>query len=99
MINLAVTLFEGTQLPQDVTRAVSLLRQAADGGSAKALFNLGVLAQDNVIDRPEDALGYFHRAARDGEVQGFRAAAILLDDQRFETGSLDRHDSSRTPKP
>ena len=82
MINLAIILFEGTQIAQDTDRAVSLLRRAADFGSAKAVFNLGVLAQDGVIDQPQDALEYFKRAARDGEIQGYRAAAILLDEGR-----------------
>ena len=82
MINLAVTLFEGSLVDQDVERAVSLLRRAAEFGSAKAVFNLGVLAQDGAVDSPGDALDYFIRAARDGEIAGYRAAAILLDEGR-----------------
>lgn len=82
MINLAIILFEGTQVSQDVPRAIELLRRAAEFGSAKAVFNLGVLAQDGVVDTPEDALAYFQRAARDGEIEGYRAAAILLDEGR-----------------
>ncbi len=82
MINLAIILFEGTQVDPNVDRAISLLKKAAQGGSAKAVFNLGVLAQDGVVDKPEDALEYFERAAKDGEVQGYRAAAILLDEGR-----------------
>ncbi|WP_299044468.1 caspase family protein [uncultured Tateyamaria sp.] len=85
MINLAVILFEGQQVPQDIDRAIALLRRAAEGGSARAVFNLGVLAQDGVVDTPEDALRYFEQAARDGEVQGYRAAAILLDEGRGVT--------------
>lgn len=82
MINLAVILFEGQLIETDQARAVALLRQAAADGSAKAVFNLGVLAQDGRLDDPADALGYFERAARDGEVEGYRAAAILLDEGR-----------------
>lgn len=82
MINLAVTLFEGVDLPQDTDRAVALLKQASEGGSAKATFNLGVLAQDGVIGDPADALDYFRRAARNGEYESYRAAAILLDEGR-----------------
>ncbi len=82
MINLAVTLFEGQLLPKDDQRAIALLQQAADGGSAKATFNLGVLVQDGVTGQPSDALDYFQRAARDGEFQGYLAAAILLDEGR-----------------
>ncbi len=82
MINLAVALFTGDRVAADPERAVSLLRRAAEGGSAKAVFNLGVLAQDGVIDTPEMALEHFIRAAKDGEYEGYRAAAILLDEGR-----------------
>ncbi|SDE58136.1 caspase family protein [Ruegeria marina] len=82
MINLAVSLFQGDRGKTDPERAISLLRRAADLGSAKAVFNLGVLAQDGVIDTPDAALDYFLRAARDGEHEGYRAAAILLDEGR-----------------
>lgn len=82
MINLAVTLFEGKDLPKDADRAVALLKRASGEGSAKATFNLGVLAQDGAIGKPEDALDYFRRAARDGEYDSYRAAAILLDEGR-----------------
>lgn len=82
MINLAVALFEGAGIPQDMDRAIGLLKQAAEQGSAKATFNLGVLAQDGITDTPAAALEYFKRAAREGEVQGYRAAAILLDEGR-----------------
>lgn len=82
MINLAVALFTGDRVAADPDRAIALLRRAAEGGSAKAVFNLGVLAQDGVIDTPEKALDYFMRAARDGEYNGYRAAAILLDEGR-----------------
>ncbi|WP_319544424.1 caspase family protein [Ruegeria conchae] len=82
MINLAVTLFEGNIVPKDEARAIVLLQQAAEGGSAKATFNLGVLAQDGVSGEPSEALNYFEKAARDGEYQGYLAAAILLDEGR-----------------
>ncbi|GAA6159871.1 hypothetical protein NBRC116589_20450 [Ruegeria sp. HU-ET01832] len=82
MINIAVTLFEGQIVPKDEARAIALLQQAANGGSAKATFNLGVLAQDGITGSPDQALGYFQRAAREGEYQGYLAAAILLDEGR-----------------
>lgn len=79
MINLAITLFQGELLPKDDDRAIALLERASAEGSAKATFNLGVLALDGVIGEPSDALDYFRRAARNGEYQGYRAAAIMLD--------------------
>ena len=82
MISLAVILFEGQLVEPDADRAIELLRVAARAGSAQAVFNLGVLAQKGVIDSPQDALGYFRRAAKDGEIGGYRAAAILLDEGR-----------------
>lgn len=82
MINLAITLLEGQAVAADPARAISLLKQASDEGSAKATFNLGVLAQDGIGDGAEAALGYFERAAQDGEAEGYRAAAILLDEGR-----------------
>ncbi|MGR3321321.1 MAG: caspase family protein [Pseudooceanicola sp.] len=82
MINLAVSLFQGDRVAADPDRAVDLLRRAADLGSAKAVFNLGVLAQDGVIDTPEKALEHFVKSAREGESEGYRAAAILLDEGR-----------------
>jgi len=82
MINLAVALFNGDVVDADPERAIALLRRAAEGGSATAVFNLGVLAQDGVIDTPDQALDYFIRAAKDGEYNGYRAAAILLDEGR-----------------
>ena len=85
MINLAVTLFEGKDLPKDAARAIALLQRASDEGSAKATYNLGVLAQDGAVGKPADALDYFRRAARDGEYDSYRAAAILLDEGRGVT--------------
>ncbi len=81
-INLAISLFEGAGVTQDQERAIGLLREAAALGSAKATFNLGVLAQSGVTDDPGEALGLFQTAAREGEVEGYRAAAILLDEGR-----------------
>ncbi|WP_297777836.1 caspase family protein [uncultured Roseovarius sp.] len=82
MINLAIILFEGQMAPKDEERAIELLRAAAKSGSPKAVFNLGVLAQDGVVDAPGEALKYFRRAADEGETEGYRAAAILLDEGR-----------------
>ena len=82
MINLAITLLEGRTVPADPERAMALLERASAEGSAKATFNLGVLALDGKGEGPRAALGYFERAARNGEAEGYRAAAILLDEGR-----------------
>lgn len=79
MINLAVTLSEGKLMPRDDARAIALLERASSEGSAKATYNLGVLRLNGAIGEPGEALDYFRRAARDGEYQGYRAAAIMLD--------------------
>ncbi len=79
MINLAISLLEAQPSSE---RAIDLLKQASEEGSAKATFNLGVLAQDGIGDGAEAALGYFERAAQSGEAEGYRAAAILLDEGR-----------------
>ena len=82
MINLAISLFEGKIVAADPEQAIIWLKRASREGSAKATFNLGVLAQDGMVDGPEAALDYFQRAARNGEAEGYRAAAILLDEGR-----------------
>lgn len=82
MINLAISLLQGQGVEADPARGIAFLKQAAAEGSAKATFNLGVLAQDGLGDGPEAALGYFIRAAQNGEAEGYRAAAILLDEGR-----------------
>jgi TPR repeat protein len=79
MINLAITLLEGRA---DSQRAFALLKTASEQGSAKATFNLGVLAQEGQGAGLDAALDYFKRAAQNGEPEGYRAAAILLDEGR-----------------
>lgn len=81
-INLAVALMQGNPLPRDVPRALDLLRTASAQGSAIATFNLGVLAQQGTSGAPEQALGYFRKAVELGDVRGYRAAAVLLDEGR-----------------
>ncbi|WP_209425460.1 caspase family protein [Pararhodobacter sp. SW119] len=81
-INLAVALFEGRGVTRDVVRAVELFEQASAAGSAIATFNLGVLQDRGVAQVGETALDLFLRAAREGEPNGYRAAATLLDEGR-----------------
>lgn len=79
MINLAVILEEGRIVDRDVTRAFDLLRAAAERGSAKARYNLGAVMVRDEIGEGREALENFLKAAQDGEYNGHRAAAILLD--------------------
>ena len=81
-INLAVALTEGKIMRKDVARAYALLKSAADGGSAIATFNLGKFADDGLGGAATDALALYRRAASLGEPNGFRAAAVLLDEGR-----------------
>ncbi len=81
-INLAVALMQGTALPRNVPRAIELLTTASQQGSAIAAFNLGVLAEQSVHGTPAQALGYFRKAIELGDVRGYRAAAVLLDEGR-----------------
>jgi TPR repeat protein len=81
-INLAVALFEGRGIERDVPRAIGLFEQASAAGSAIATFNLGVLVDRGVAQTGQPALDLFLRAAREGEANGYRAAATLLDEGR-----------------
>lgn len=81
-INLAVALMQGGALPRNVPRAVELLTSASQQGSAIATYNLGVLAEQGVTGTPDQALGYFRKAVELGDVRGYRAAAVLLDEGR-----------------
>ena len=81
-INLAVALFEGRGVERDVARAIRLFEQASAAGSAIATFNLGVLVDRGVAQTDSPALDLFLRAAREGEPNGYRAAATLLDEGR-----------------
>ncbi len=81
-INLAVALMQGGTLPVDVPRAIGLLTTASRQGSAIATFNLGVLAEQNVGGTQDQALGYFRKSVELGDVRGYRAAAVLLDEGR-----------------
>lgn len=81
-INLAVALMQGVALPRNVPRAIELLTTASGQGSAIATFNLGVLAEQGAGGTQDQALGYFRKAVELGDVRGYRAAAVLLDEGR-----------------
>ncbi len=81
-INLAVALFEGRGVERDVARAIGLFERASAAGSAIATFNLGVLEDRGIAQTGRSALDLFLRAAREGEPNGYRAAATLLDEGR-----------------
>ena len=81
-INVAVALTEGRVMPKDLARAYALLKAAADAGSAIATFDLGKFAEAGLGGKSDDALALFRRAAALGEPNGYRAAAVLLDEGR-----------------
>ena len=81
-INVAVALTEGKVTPKDLGRAYALLKGAADAGSAIATFDLGKFADDGLGGKATDALALYRRAAALGEPNGYRAAAVLLDEGR-----------------
>lgn len=81
-INLAVALFEGRGVERNVARAIDLFDQASAAGSAIATFNLGVLEDRGIAQTGRSALDLFLRAAREGEPNGYHAAATLLDEGR-----------------
>jgi TPR repeat protein len=81
-INIAVALTDGKVLSKDLGRAYGLLKTAADAGSAIAAFDLGKFADDGLGGKASDALALYRRAASLGEPNGYRAAAVLLDEGR-----------------
>ncbi len=82
-LDLAVTLIKGKGIAVDIPRAMSLLQQASDAGSARATYDLAALVASGVAGKPRaDALSLFGRAAAEGYPQGYRAAAVLLDEGR-----------------
>jgi len=89
-INLAVALFEGRGMERDVPRAIRLLEQASAAGAPIATFNLGVLTDRGVADVGTPALDLFLRAAREGEANGYHAAAVLLDEGRGQPADPSR---------
>jgi uncharacterized caspase-like protein/TPR repeat protein len=88
-INVAVALTEGKVMPKDLGRAYELLKRSADAGSAIATFDLGKFADDGLGGKAADALALYRRAAALGEPNGYRAAAVLLDEGRHTPKSPD----------
>ena len=81
-IDLAVALVQGKVMPKDVKRAYALMQGAAEAGSAIATFDLAKFAEDGLAGQPAEALTLYRRAAALGEPNGYRAAAVLLDEGR-----------------
>ena len=77
--NLALLLM-GTNRPEDLLRAVELLRKAADAEIGDAQHALGVLyLRGRGVSRdPGEAARWFERAAKNGNVAGLVEHAILL---------------------
>ena len=81
-MDLAVELFSGVGATKDPNRAFSLMQQASASGSARATYDLGVLVSQGQGNDARDALTLFRQAASDGYPEGYRAAAVLLDEGR-----------------
>ncbi len=82
-LDLAVALVKGKGIDVDIPRALALLQKASDGGSARATYDLAALISSGVGGKPAaDALALFRRAGAEGYPQGYRAAAVLLDEGR-----------------
>ncbi len=82
-LDLAVALVKGKGIDVDVPRALDLLEKASDDGSARAAYDLAALVSNGVGGKPPgEALALFRRAAAQGYPEGYRAAAVLLDEGR-----------------
>ena len=82
-LDLAVALIKGKGIDVDIPRALALLQKASDGGSARATYDLAALVSSGVGGKPAaNALALFRRAGAEGYPQGYRAAAVLLDEGR-----------------
>ena len=82
-LDLAVALVKGKGIDVDVPRALDLLDKASDDGSARAAYDLAALVSNGVGGKPPgEALALFRRAAAQGYPEGYRAAAVLLDEGR-----------------
>ena len=82
-LDLAVALVQGKGIDVDVPRALDLLETASDDGSARAAYDLAALVSKGVGGKaPGEALALFRRAAAQGYPEGYRAAAVLLDEGR-----------------
>ena len=82
-LDLAVALTTGKGINVDIPRALALLQKASDGGSARATFDLAALIEQGRAGKPAgEALDLFRRAGAEGYPEGYRAAAVLLDEGR-----------------
>jgi TPR repeat protein len=81
-LDLAVALVKGDGIEPNIPRAVELMRKAADDGSARAMYDLATLFSKGISGKPVDALDLFRRAGDNGFPEGYRAAAVLLDEGR-----------------
>ncbi len=82
-LDLAVALIKGKGIDVDIPRALALLEKASEDGSARAAYDLAALVASGVGGRPAgEALELFRHAAAEGYPEGYRAAAVLLDEGR-----------------
>jgi TPR repeat protein len=82
-LDLAVALVRGKGIDKNVPRALALLKKASDDGSARATYDLAEIEADATGRKlAGEALTDFRRAGAEGFPQGYRAAAVLLDEGR-----------------
>jgi tetratricopeptide (TPR) repeat protein len=82
-LDLAVALINGKGIDVDIPRALALLEKASAGGSARAAYDLAALVASGRGGKPaSEALALFRRAGAEGYPEGYRAAAVLLDEGR-----------------
>ncbi len=81
-LDLAVALTRGKGIGIDIPRALALLRKASDSGSARATYDLAALVSSGLGGKPAEALELFRSAGAEGYPEGYRAAAVLLDEGR-----------------
>jgi TPR repeat protein len=82
-LDLAVALVQAKGIDKNVPRALELLKKASAAGSARATYDLAEIEADDTGGKLAGAgLADFRRAGAEGYPQGYRAAAVLLDEGR-----------------
>lgn len=79
MVQLAAVYRDGYRVPQDLPRAMDLLRQAAAEGYAPAFVNLGFAAETGKGSPPswDEAVNQYGKAARQGDPSGLYSLGVI----------------------